>query len=63
MRVSDDGIGIAPDTLPSIFERFAGDPGSRGASGGLGIGLSLARDLVNCTGAVGGKKRPTRTGK
>ena len=47
VRVRDDGIGIAPEVLPSIFELFVqGDPGERRASGGLGIGLSLARDLV-----------------
>lgn len=47
LRVRDDGIGIASETLPLIFDLFAkGDPGERRASGGLGIGLSLARDLI-----------------
>jgi CheY-like chemotaxis protein len=45
--VSDNGIGLAPDSLERIFdlfaqERVARDPGDSG----LGIGLSLARQLV-----------------
>ncbi len=47
VSVKDDGIGIPPEMLQTVFELFVQvDPtGSRGA-GGLGIGLSLARDLV-----------------
>ena len=47
IRVRDDGIGIAPDQLPRLFQMFtqAGSPLDR-ASGGLGIGLALARSLV-----------------
>jgi CheY-like chemotaxis protein/two-component sensor histidine kinase len=44
-RVSDNGIGIRPDTLPHIFEMFHQENRSKNASG-LGIGLSLVKQLV-----------------
>jgi signal transduction histidine kinase len=44
VRVGDDGIGIAPDSLAQVFEPFS--QVQNGRSGGLGIGLSLVRALV-----------------
>lgn len=44
VRVEDDGIGIAPDKLPYVFELF-----SRGVSAGpegLGVGLAVVKELV-----------------
>ena len=47
IRVRDNGVGIAPEMLPLIFELFTQVDGSLGRSyGGLGIGLALARNLV-----------------
>jgi len=47
IRVKDNGIGIAPEVLPHIFELFTQVDGSLGRSyGGLGIGLALAGNLV-----------------
>ena len=47
MRVRDDGIGIAPDMLPHVFELFVqADHSSTKAQGGLGIGLTLVKNLV-----------------
>jgi PAS domain S-box-containing protein len=47
IRVRDNGAGIAPELLPHIFELFTQVDGSLGRSyGGLGIGLALARNLV-----------------
>jgi PAS domain S-box-containing protein len=47
LRVRDTGIGIAPDVLPHIFELFTQAPRSLDRSqGGLGVGLSVARKLV-----------------
>ena len=47
VSVKDTGIGIAPDHLPHLFEMFFQvDRSVERASGGLGIGLSLVRLLV-----------------
>ena len=47
-RVQDSGIGIAPQALPHVFERFFRVDESRNhRSGGSGLGLSLARWIVD----------------
>ena len=47
LRVSDNGLGIAPDVLPHIFELFMqADQSLHRAQGGLGIGLALVQLLV-----------------
>jgi len=47
VRVRDSGVGIAPDVLPAIFDMFVQPARTLGQSkDGLGIGLSLARGLV-----------------
>jgi PAS domain S-box-containing protein len=47
LRVRDNGIGIAPQMLPRIFELFVQvDHASTKAQGGLGIGLTLVKNLV-----------------
>jgi signal transduction histidine kinase len=51
IRVRDSGIGIPPDMLPHIFEMFAQVETSRDrAQGGLGIGLTLVKSLVEMHG-------------
>ncbi|MGH7805743.1 MAG: ATP-binding response regulator, partial [Candidatus Binatia bacterium] len=50
--VSDDGIGIAPEMLARVFELFAQVDRSAGRQGGLGIGLSLSRSLVEMHGGT-----------
>ncbi|MGO9311041.1 MAG: sensor histidine kinase [Spirochaetia bacterium] len=47
LSVSDDGFGIAPEDLPHITEPFFRGDRSRGAhSGGTGLGLTIARSVV-----------------
>ncbi len=51
LRVRDRGVGIAADMLPRIFEMFIQVQGSVSRSeGGLGIGLTLVRKLVEMHG-------------
>lgn len=51
ITVSDTGIGIDPELLPNIFEPFVQAHGAIGFdSGGLGIGLTVVRELVQAHG-------------
>jgi CheY-like chemotaxis protein len=51
ISVRDSGIGIPPDMLPRIFEMFTQVEHSTGRTqGGLGIGLTLVRSLVEMHG-------------
>jgi signal transduction histidine kinase/CheY-like chemotaxis protein len=50
-EVKDDGIGIAPEFLPHVFDRFRQADGSlTRPQGGLGLGLSIARELTEMHG-------------
>lgn len=47
IAIEDNGIGIPPEALPYLFERFYRvDPSRSRASGGSGIGLTIARHLA-----------------
>lgn len=47
IRVQDDGVGISPEVMQSLFEPFVQGPrGADRAEGGLGIGLALVKNLV-----------------
>ena len=51
VEVRDDGIGIAPEMLDSIFDMFVQASGTtKSAQGGLGIGLTLVKSLVELHG-------------
>lgn len=46
VRVSDSGIGIDPQALELIFEPFTQLPSEPSSNDGLGVGLSLVKQLV-----------------
>jgi two-component system, OmpR family, phosphate regulon sensor histidine kinase PhoR len=51
LEVADTGIGIAPEDLERIFDRFYRTDASRArSSGGFGLGLAIVRDLVAAMG-------------
>jgi signal transduction histidine kinase len=51
IRISDTGIGIAPEALEKIFLPFYKvDPGSYGTSSGSGLGLTIARHIIEAHG-------------
>ncbi len=51
IRVADTGCGIAPEHLPHIFERFyRADPARGRENGNAGLGLSIAKGLVEAMG-------------
>src|SRR5579883_2100153 len=51
LKVRDSGIGIAPDMLPHVFELFVQvDHAATRSQGGLGIGLTLVKNLVEMHG-------------
>jgi signal transduction histidine kinase/ActR/RegA family two-component response regulator len=53
VSVTDDGIGIAPEMLPGIFEMFTqANTSIERAQAGLGVGLALARRLVEMHGGT-----------
>ena len=53
LRVEDNGYGIAPELLPRVFDLFVqGERTLDRAQGGLGIGLTLVRRLVQLHGGT-----------
>jgi two-component system sensor histidine kinase BaeS len=51
VSVSDTGVGIAPEDLPHIFDRFwRVDRARTRAAGGSGLGLSIAQSIAEAHG-------------
>ena len=51
LRVRDTGIGIAPEDVPKVFQRFwRGEKSRSRTSGGAGIGLAIVDELVRAHG-------------
>ena len=53
LKVRDNGIGITPSMLPRVFDLFAQEwQASDRSHGGLGLGLSIVRSLINLHGGT-----------
>lgn len=62
VRVEDDGCGIPPDLLDSIFDMFTQAPARGAHEEGLGIGLALVKNIVELHGG-GVQARSNGVGK
>ncbi|MBO9559269.1 MAG: sensor N-terminal transmembrane domain-containing protein [Caulobacter sp.] len=65
VTVDDDGPGIPPDNLETIFERFyTSRPKGKAFGGNSGLGLSIARQIVEAHGGtIGAENRKDAEGK
>ncbi len=50
VKIRDYGVGISPEFLPQVFERFRQDTSGDHKKGGLGLGLAIVRNLVEIHG-------------
>ena len=64
LSVTDSGIGISPEFLPHVFDRFSQeDGGANRRYGGLGLGLAIVRHLVELHGgSVSARSNGTGSG-
>ena len=60
VRIRDEGNGFSPEDLPHLFERFY--RGADAGPGGVGIGLSLAKELLERQNAVLTAENPPEGG-
>jgi two-component system, OmpR family, sensor histidine kinase KdpD len=58
LTIEDDGPGVSDDALTRLFDKFYRAPGAPGGSrGGSGIGLAVARGLIEATGGTAVARR------
>jgi signal transduction histidine kinase len=63
IEVSDEGIGVPPDDIERIFDRFYRVDAARGSgAGGTGLGLAIARSIVELHGGSIRAESQTPTG-
>ncbi|MGA3121027.1 MAG: ATP-binding protein [Polyangiaceae bacterium] len=56
LEVSDRGIGIAPESVTMLFERYYRTPAGKTRASGLGLGLYIARLIVEARRANRGQQ-------
>ena len=52
LAVSDQGIGIAAEAIPRLFDRFFRVDESRAVPRGTGLGLSIAKEIIEAHGST-----------
>jgi len=52
IRVSDHGVGIPPDELEVIFDKFIQSSKTRSGAGGTGLGLAICREIIAAHGGT-----------
>jgi PAS domain S-box-containing protein len=52
ITIRDSGVGISPEFLPQVFDRFRQAPANDNGQGGLGLGLAIALHLVEMHGGT-----------
>lgn len=52
VSIADHGLGIAPDAVPKLFDRFYRAPGTAGSVRGMGVGLHVCKQLVEAHGGT-----------
>ncbi|HTA19621.1 MAG TPA: ATP-binding protein [Polyangia bacterium] len=61
ISVEDNGPGILPEVLPTLFKRYSRGPAGHGQSAGTGLGLLIVREIVEAHGGtVGVESAPDR---
>ena len=61
VAVEDDGPGIAPETLPTLFQRYTRAPNAH--DGGTGLGLLIVREIIEAHGGSVGRRQHARAGQ
>jgi signal transduction histidine kinase len=63
LRVEDTGVGIAPEQLPRIFDKFyQANNQARAAAAGTGLGLAITKQIVEAHGGVIGVESTPEVG-
>lgn len=52
LRICDEGLGIPPDELETIFDSFTQSSQTKSSAGGTGLGLSICKEIVMAHGGT-----------
>jgi two-component system, OmpR family, sensor histidine kinase KdpD len=63
LRITDDGPGIAGELLPQIFGKFVRAPGAAAEKAGAGLGLAIAKGIMDAHGGSIAAQSPVADGR